>query len=85
MAIKLTDVEHHRTQVEYDNSLTLKLYLLQFVNYYSSIFYIAFIQGTTSAVPGSDHILIQSTGVSITYYFLFIRLYVYFCKLNYLL
>ncbi|CAH8583243.1 unnamed protein product [Schistosoma mattheei] len=24
MAIKLTDVEHHRTQVEYDNSLTLK-------------------------------------------------------------
>ncbi|CAH8592801.1 unnamed protein product [Schistosoma intercalatum] len=62
MAIKLTDVEHHRTQVEYDNSLTLKLYLLQFVNYYSSIFYIAFIQGTTSAVPGSDHILIQSTG-----------------------
>ncbi|CAI2732357.1 unnamed protein product [Schistosoma spindalis] len=62
MAIKLTDVEHHRTQVEYDNSLTLKLYLLQFVNYYSSIFYIAFIQGPTSAVPGSDHILIQSTG-----------------------
>ncbi|CAH8543485.1 unnamed protein product [Schistosoma turkestanicum] len=62
MATKLTDIEHHRTQVEYDNSLTLKLYLLQFVNYYSSIFYIAFIQGPTSAVPGSDHILIQSTG-----------------------
>ncbi|CAH8629126.1 unnamed protein product [Schistosoma rodhaini] len=62
MATKLTDIEHHRTQVEYDNSLTLKLYLLQFVNYYSSIFYIAFIQGPTSAVPGSEHILIQSTG-----------------------
>ncbi|KAH8873920.1 Anoctamin-7 [Schistosoma japonicum] len=62
MATKLTDVENHRTQVEYDNSLTLKLYLLQFVNYYSSVFYIAFIQGPTSAVPGSEHILIQSTG-----------------------
>ncbi|CAH8865193.1 unnamed protein product [Trichobilharzia szidati] len=62
MAIKLTDIENHRTQVEYDNSLTLKLYLLQFVNYYSSVFYIAFIQGTTSALPGTDHILIQSTG-----------------------
>nr|CAH8865358.1 unnamed protein product [Trichobilharzia regenti] len=62
MAIKLTDAENHRTQVEYDNSLTLKLYLLQFVNYYSSVFYIAFIQGTTSALPGSEHILIQSTG-----------------------
>ncbi|CAH8586465.1 unnamed protein product [Heterobilharzia americana] len=62
MATKLTDIENHRTQVEYDNSLTLKLYLLQFVNYYSSIFYIAFIQGTTSAVPGTEHILIQSTG-----------------------
>ncbi|VDP85375.1 unnamed protein product [Echinostoma caproni] len=62
MAVKLTDLELHRTQVEYDNSLTLKLYLLQFVNYYSSVFYIAFIQGTTSALPGSDTLIVQSTG-----------------------
>ncbi|TGZ67426.1 hypothetical protein CRM22_004804 [Opisthorchis felineus] len=62
LAIKLNDLENHRTQVEYDNSLTLKLYLLQFVNYYSSIFYIAFIQGTTAAVPGTDKSIVQSTG-----------------------
>ncbi|GAA47265.1 anoctamin-1, partial [Clonorchis sinensis] len=62
LAIKLNDLENHRTQVEYDNSLTLKLYLLQFVNYYSSIFYIAFIQGTTAAVPGADKSIVQSTG-----------------------
>lgn len=34
-----------RTQTEYDDSLTLKMYLLQFVNCYSSIFYIAFFKG----------------------------------------
>ena len=42
---KLTDWECQRTQSEYDNSLTIKLYLLQFVNYYSSIFYVAFFKG----------------------------------------
>ncbi|TPP65893.1 Anoctamin [Fasciola gigantica] len=62
LAVKMTDLELHRTQIEYDNSLTLKLYLLQFVNYYSSVFYIAFIQGTTSALPGSDSMVVQSTG-----------------------
>ncbi|KAA3682073.1 anoctamin-1 [Paragonimus westermani] len=58
----VTNLENHRTQVEYDNSLTLKLYLLQFVNHYSSIFYIAFIQGNTAALPGSEHSIVQSTG-----------------------
>lgn len=62
LAIKMTDLEDHRTQLDYDNSLTLKLYLLQFVNYYSSVFYIAFIQGTTSPVPGTRRLLIQSAG-----------------------
>lgn len=38
-------VELHRTQTEFDDSLTLKMFLLQFVNYYSSIFYIAFFKG----------------------------------------
>ncbi|KAM7534107.1 hypothetical protein Aperf_G00000115486 [Anoplocephala perfoliata] len=62
IAVKLTDMENHRTQSEYDNSLTLKLYLLQFVNYYSSIFYIAFVQGTTAGLPGDNDIAIRSTG-----------------------
>ena len=45
IARKLTDLECWRTQSEYDNSLTIKLFLLQFVNYYSSIMYIAFFKG----------------------------------------
>ena len=35
----------YRTQTDYDNALTLKIYLFQFVNFYSSIFYIAFFKG----------------------------------------
>jgi anoctamin-1 len=42
LAEKLTEMELLRTQTEFDDSLTLKIYLLQFVNYYASIFYIAF-------------------------------------------
>lgn len=45
MAFWLTDMECLRTQSEYDNSITLKLFTLQFVNYYSSIVYIAFFKG----------------------------------------
>ena len=35
----------HRTQTDYENSLTFKVFIFQFVNYYSSIFYIAFFKG----------------------------------------
>ncbi|VDK32493.1 unnamed protein product [Taenia asiatica] len=62
IAVILTDMENHRTQSEYDDSLTLKLYLLQFVNFYSSIFYLAFIQGTTAGLPGDKSIPIRSSG-----------------------
>lgn len=62
VAVLMTNLENHRTQTDYDSSLTLKLYMLQFINYYSSVFYIAFIQGTTAAVPGGEHPIIQSTG-----------------------
>ncbi|KAJ6653640.1 hypothetical protein lerEdw1_009016 [Lerista edwardsae] len=42
VAIMITDFELPRTQTEYENSLTTKMFLFQFVNYYSSCFYIAF-------------------------------------------
>lgn len=45
LAVVLTDWECLKTQSEYDNSLTFKFYILQFVNYYSSLFYIAFFKG----------------------------------------
>lgn len=47
----LTEKELLRTQSEFDDSLTLKIYLLQFVNYYASIFYIAFFKGKFVGTP----------------------------------
>ncbi|KAJ9601623.1 hypothetical protein L9F63_000231, partial [Diploptera punctata] len=51
LAVKLTELELLRTQTEFDESLTLKIYLFQFVNYYTSIFYIAFLKGKFVGYP----------------------------------
>lgn len=40
-----------RTQTEFDESLTIKIYLFQFVNYYTSIIYIAFLKGKNVGYP----------------------------------
>lgn len=45
---KLTEWENHRTQTQYDDSLILKLFGFQFVNSYSSLYYIAFFRERTS-------------------------------------
>ena len=42
VAVKLTNLENHRTQSDYENSLILKSYVFQFVNSFFSLFYIAF-------------------------------------------
>ncbi|XP_029968802.1 anoctamin-6 [Salarias fasciatus] len=52
VAIWITDFELPRTKTDYENSLTLKMFLFQFVNYYSSCFYIAFFKGKTVGYPG---------------------------------
>lgn len=52
LAEYLTELELLRTQTEFDDSFTLKIYLLQFVNYYASIFYIAFFKGKFIGYPG---------------------------------
>lgn len=51
LAVILTNMEMKRTQAEFDESLSLKIYLFQFINYYSSIFYIAFIKGKFPGYP----------------------------------
>lgn len=51
LAVWLTEMELPRTQTEFDDSLTVKIYMFQFVNYYSSIFYIAFIKGKFVGYP----------------------------------
>ncbi|XP_034487339.1 anoctamin-1 isoform X2 [Drosophila innubila] len=57
LAEYLTELEMWRTQTQFDDSLTLKIYLLQFVNYYASIFYIAFFKGKFVGHPG-DYITV---------------------------
>ena len=51
IAIWLTERELYRTQTDFDNALTLKIYLFQFVNYYASIIYIAFFKGLFVGTP----------------------------------
>ncbi|KAK2867612.1 hypothetical protein Q8A67_025729 [Cirrhinus molitorella] len=53
VAIKITDMEVPRTHLEYENKLTVKMFLFQFVNYYSSCFYVAFFKGKFVGYPGS--------------------------------
>ena len=41
----LFPLELHRTETDYEDSYTFKMYFFAFVNYYSSSFYIAFFKG----------------------------------------
>ncbi|KAM9301566.1 anoctamin-5 [Gastrophryne carolinensis] len=54
VAIWITDLEVPRTHLEYENRLTMKMFLFQFVNYYSSCFYVAFFKGKFVGYP-SDY------------------------------
>uniref|UniRef100_A0A8C4Q1L8 Anoctamin n=1 Tax=Eptatretus burgeri TaxID=7764 RepID=A0A8C4Q1L8_EPTBU len=51
VAVCITNLEVPKTQTAYENSLTMKMFLFQFVNYYSSIFYIAFFKGKFVGFP----------------------------------
>lgn len=42
----------HKTKTEFDNHLTFKVFLFEFVNTFSSLFYIAFIKGKFTGYPG---------------------------------
>jgi hypothetical protein len=55
LAVFLTNLEYRRTQTEYDNSLSVKIYLFQFINYYSSLFYIGFLKGKWTGTPDNYH------------------------------
>ena len=43
VSTKLTDFENHRTDTLYEDSMITKLFMFQFVNSYSSFFYLAFV------------------------------------------
>ena len=42
-------VENHRTQTQYNDMLIIKLFAFQFVNSYTSLYYIAFFRGVSSS------------------------------------
>eukprot|EP00117_Sycon_ciliatum_P018130 scpid20162/ scgid2817/ Anoctamin-7; Dresden transmembrane protein of the prostate; IPCA-5; New gene expressed in prostate; Prostate cancer-associated protein 5; Transmembrane protein 16G len=52
LAVILTEWENHRTESSYQDNLTLKRFLFEFANYYSSLFYIAFFKGRWLGEPG---------------------------------
>ncbi|OBS69874.1 hypothetical protein A6R68_01585, partial [Neotoma lepida] len=53
VALLLTNLEQPRTESEWENSFTLKMFLFQFVNLNSSTFYIAFFLGRFTGHPGA--------------------------------
>jgi hypothetical protein len=50
-ALVLTEFELPRTQQQFDDSYALKVFCFQFVNYYSTLFYIAFFKDPFTGTP----------------------------------
>ncbi|XP_060800120.1 anoctamin-7 isoform X1 [Neoarius graeffei] len=53
----LTRWEMHRTQTKYEDAFILKVFIFQFVNFYSSPVYIAFFKGRFVGYPGNYYML----------------------------
>ncbi|KAJ8706285.1 hypothetical protein PYW08_010911 [Mythimna loreyi] len=54
IAVYLTNMENPRTQTEYEDSYTFKIFFFEFLNFYSSLIYIAFFKGRFYDYPGDD-------------------------------
>lgn len=50
----LTNMENPRTHTEYEGSYTFKIFFFEFMNFYSSLIYIAFFKGRFYDYPGDD-------------------------------
>ncbi|XP_056129339.1 anoctamin-7 [Lampris incognitus] len=53
LAEQLTKWEMHRTQTQYEDAFTFKVFVFQFVNFYSSPFYVAFFKGRFVGYPSN--------------------------------
>ncbi|CAL4063553.1 unnamed protein product, partial [Meganyctiphanes norvegica] len=62
LVVWLTNLEVPRTETEYEDSFTLKMFLFQFINFYSSLIYIAFFKGRFFYYPGDKEISENLTG-----------------------
>lgn len=54
VAVRLTRRENHRTDTEYEDSLIAKIFVFQFVNSYTSFYYLAFIAPYLPRPPSLD-------------------------------
>ncbi|XP_035456475.2 anoctamin-5 isoform X2 [Spodoptera frugiperda] len=54
IALYLTNIENPRTQTEYEDSYTFKIFFFDFINFYASLIYIAFFKGRFYDHPGDD-------------------------------
>ncbi|XP_065345514.1 anoctamin-4-like isoform X2 [Cloeon dipterum] len=55
LALWLTNLENPRTQTEFEDSFTFKIFVFEFMNFYSSLIYIAFFKGRFFVHPGDQH------------------------------
>ncbi|XP_069698819.1 anoctamin-4-like [Periplaneta americana] len=60
----LTDLENPRTQSEYDDSYTFKVFVFEFINFYSGLIYIAFFKGSFYTYPGDQVLWDTNYGLS---------------------
>lgn len=51
-AITMTEWENHKTQFEYENNLTIRRYIFEVFNFYSTLVYIGFFKGKINGYPG---------------------------------
>lgn len=54
VATKLTEFENHRTQTEFEDQLIIKLFLFQFINTYTTLFYVAFVRSRVTVFGLDD-------------------------------
>lgn len=55
LVVKLTEMENHKTQVQYEDSLIIKTFIFQFVNSFNSLCYIAFIKTNVEGCIDDSH------------------------------
>ena len=55
-AVRLTEMENHYTDTQYENNLIAKVFLFQFINSYFYLFYVAFLKANHSQFVFGDRI-----------------------------
>ncbi|KAJ1413447.1 calcium-activated chloride channel-domain-containing protein [Ochromonadaceae sp. CCMP2298] len=68
IVVHLTDNENHRTDTLYEDSMITKLFLFQFINSYSSFFFLAFV-ATFVTKPDGSHTCMEPLAVNLAIIF----------------